>query len=99
MVLFRKKKRKKREPGDFMNAAVIMVLSTVFTFTVVWTIGFFIKGSEPATLITCFFAFMGIGGGCMAWIKNVKTKHGKKQEKKPAEPEEIVNEEDDGLEG
>lgn len=88
-----------------MNIAVVFVLVTVLAFTIVWTVGYFTTLGEPETLITCFFAFMGVEGGCMAWIKNVKTKEATKEQKKTeADPEEDQAEEaedieDDGPEG
>lgn len=103
----KKKRRRKKKKTSFMNVAVIFVLVTVLTFTIVWTVGFFHTQGEPETLIGCFFAFMGVEGGCMAWIKNVKTKEETKSEKKkedeaPAEEdqtEDIAEDEDDGPEG
>ena len=83
-----KRKRRRKKKTSFMNIAVVFVLMTVLAFTIVWTVGFFQTTSEPATLITCFFAFMGVEGGCMAWIKNVKTKESTKEEKKKIEEEQ-----------
>ena len=98
----KKKRRKPKKKTSFMNYAVLFVLLTVLTFTIVWTIGYFQTQGEPATLITCFFAFMGVEGGCMAWIKNVKTKENAKEEKRKAaegQIEEPVENFDDGAEG
>lgn len=88
----KRKKTRRKKKCSFMNIAVAFVLMTVFAFTIVWTIGFFHIGSEPATLITCFFAFMGVEGGCMAWIKNVKTK----ESTKTGRTEEKIQEQQDG---
>lgn len=89
-----RKKRRRKKKIQFMNMAVVFVLLTVLTFTIVWTVGFFTTQGEPATLITCFFAFMGVEGGCMAWIKNVKTKENVKEEKKKIAEEQATETED-----
>ena len=99
-MFFMKKRKRRKKNTSFMNIAVAFVLMTVLTFTAVWTVGYFITQGEPVTLITCFFAFMGVEGGCMAWIKNVKTKEVKKKpaEEQPIEDQPIEDIENDGAE-
>ena len=65
----------KKKPGQFMNRMVAVVMTAAILFTILMTVIFCIKENVPDTLITCFFAFIAAEGGCMAWIKNVKTKN------------------------
>lgn len=47
---------------------------SIYIFTMLMIVAFFVKGAVPDELIIAYFAFWGIEGGAMAWIKNCKTK-------------------------
>lgn len=55
---------------------------SIYIFTMLMVVTFLIKGAVPDELIIAYFAFWGIEGGAMAWIKNCKTKKKKSKENK-----------------
>ena len=57
------------------------MLFSVLIFTIVMIIVFCAKDAVPDELIIAFFAFWGVEGGAMAWIKNTDTKHQRKKKK------------------
>lgn len=59
----------------------ILVCMLVFLFIFVQEILFitYKTSVEPSVLITSVFAFCGIEGGLMAWIKTTKTKENNKE--------------------
>lgn len=58
----------------FSNKCVIAMFLSIYIFTMLMVVAFFVKGDVPDELIIAYFAFWGIEGGAMAWIKNCKTK-------------------------
>lgn len=91
----RRKKRKQKVSGQFMNRIVVCMILAALIFTVVMIIVFTRTGSEPSTLIENVFRFLSVEGGAMALIKSVKTVTKSKTEKiesnnqcEEAEPEE-----------
>lgn len=69
----------------FSKACVAMMFCSVFIFTMLMIILFSRYQAVPESLIAAFFAFWGVEGGALAWIKNVDTKHKKKKIKKKEE--------------
>ena len=65
----------------FSKACTALMLLSVLIFTIVMIIVFCAKDAVPDELIIAFFAFWGVEGGAMAWIKNTDTKHQKKKSK------------------
>lgn len=57
------------------------MLFSVLIFTIIMIIVFCVKDAVPDELIIAFFAFWGIEGGAMAWIKNTDTKNQRKKKK------------------
>lgn len=60
--------------GLFMKATITVMFIGLILFTIKVLHIFETVGSEPSTLITSVFAFCGIEGGALAWIRVVKTK-------------------------
>lgn len=58
------------------------MLLSVLIFTIIMIIVFCVKDSVPDELIIAFFAFWGVEGGAMAWIKNTDTKNLRKKSNK-----------------
>ena len=54
---------------------------SIYIFTMLMVVTFLIKGAVPDELIIAYFAFWGIEGGAMAWIKNCETKKKKSKSK------------------
>ena len=65
----------------FSKACVALMFTSVFAFTIVMIILFARFQSVPEPLVLSFFAFWGVEGGALAWIKNCDTKHKKKHKK------------------
>ena len=65
----------------FSKACTALMLLSVLIFTIVMIIVFCAKDAVPDELIIAFFAFWGVEGGAMAWIKNTDTKHQRKKKK------------------
>ena len=63
----------------FSKTCVAMMFTSVFVFTVVMIVLFAVYQAVPEPLVLSFFAFWGVEGGALAWIKNVDTKHKKKK--------------------
>lgn len=66
----------------FSKKCVIAMFLSIYIFTMLMVVAFFVKGDVPDELIIAFFAFWGAEGTAMAWIKNCKTKKSKSKEKK-----------------
>lgn len=64
---------------DFSKKILIAMLIFLFIFIQEILFITYKTGVEPSVLITSVFAFCGIEGGLMAWIKTIKTKHTKKE--------------------
>jgi hypothetical protein len=64
----------------FSKVALICMLLFLAAFIAVCLFIIYRTGNEPSTLITCVFAFCGVEGGLMAWIKTVKVKSKRKEE-------------------
>lgn len=58
----------------FSNKCVIAMFLSIYIFTMLMVVAFFVKGDVPEELIVPYFAFWGAEGTAMAWIKNCKTK-------------------------
>lgn len=67
--------------GKFSKACVRLMFASIFAFTIAMVILFARYQSVPEPLIVAFFAFWGVEGGAMAWIKNCETKHKTKKKK------------------
>lgn len=71
-----------QEPQQLPNKGRFskLILKSMFIFLMVFTMAVlyvsYKTGSEPSTLVTCVFAFCGAEGGCLAWIKTIKSKNG-----------------------
>lgn len=65
----------------FSKLCTALMLASVLIFTIIMIIVFCAKDAVPDELIIAFFAFWGVEGGAMAWIKNTDTKHQKKKKK------------------
>ena len=65
----------------FSKACVAMMFISVYIFTIAMIILYAVYQSVPEPLILSFFAFWGVEGGALAWIKNVETRHKKKVKK------------------
>lgn len=63
-----------KQPTKFSNKCVIAMFLSIYIFTMLMVVTFLVKGAVPDELIIAYFAFWGIEGGAMAWIKNCKTK-------------------------
>lgn len=67
--------RKKKKKKEMSKVLVPMLLIFLLIFTIIMVIGFFVKGTEPSTLI------MSVYGACtgellaLAKIKTTKVKH------------------------
>ena len=67
---------------SFSNRCVIAMFISIHIFTTLMIVAFFVKGDVPEALIVPYFAFWGVEGGAMAWIKIWKTKKSKSKENK-----------------
>ena len=67
--------------GKFSKACVALMFTSVFVFTIVMIVLFVRFQAVPEPLILSFFAFWGVEGGALAWIRNCDTKHKKKRRK------------------
>ncbi len=65
----------------FSKKCVIAMFLSIYIFTMLMVVTFLVKGAVPDELIIAYFAFWGIEGGAMAWIKNVETKKKKSENK------------------
>lgn len=63
---------KKKNKGRFMKGTLI----SIFLFLIIYVIAnlfvFYHTSTEPSTLTTCVFAFCGLEGGLLGWIKTSK---------------------------
>lgn len=73
----------------FSEKCVALMFCSVFLFTIVMIVLFAVYQAVPEPLILSFFAFWGVEGGALAWIKNCKTKH--KKRKKPKDDKEVIS--------
>lgn len=58
----------------FSKRVVTAMFALVILFTLAVLFIFYRTGSEPSTLIACVFAFVGVEGGALAWIRVTKEK-------------------------
>lgn len=70
-----------KQPTKFSKKCVIAMFLSIYIFTMLMVVTFLVKGAVPDELIIAYFAFWGIEGGAMAWIKNCKTKKKKSESK------------------
>jgi hypothetical protein len=56
----------------FLKKAVVAMLASVFVFTALMIVTYYVKGAVPDTLVSEFFAFFKIEGGAMCLIKIVE---------------------------
>lgn len=49
-------------------------------FVIAMCVLFYKIGNEPGTLITCVFAFCGLEGGVLGWIKTSESKNNSKED-------------------
>ena len=71
----------------FSKMCTALMLLSVLIFTIIMIIVFCAKDAVPDELIIAFFAFWGVEGGAMAWIKNTDTKNIRKKKKAEKENE------------
>lgn len=64
----------------FSKKCVIAMFLSIYIFTMLMILTFLIKGDVPNELIIAYFAFWGIEGGALAWIKKLETKKSKSKE-------------------
>lgn len=62
--------------GRFSKAIILGMLLFLLLFVFLVLYLFKQTGNEPSTLISCVFAFCGVEGGALAWIKTIKSKNG-----------------------
>ena len=74
---------------QFSKWCVGLMFASVFAFTITMIVLFARYQAVPEPLILSFFAFWGVEGGALAWIKNCKTKH--KKRKKPKDDKEVIS--------
>ena len=77
--------KKKKEKMRFSKKIIILMFTTMLSFTALMIITYWVKGGVPDSLIEPFFAFFGIEGGALGIIKVSETlasKFEKKERKK-----------------
>ena len=74
---------------SFSKSCVILMFFSVFLFTALMIIIFCVKNAVPDQLVLCFFAFWGVEGGALAWIKRIKVQTKSKTAKKSSEKENV----------
>lgn len=80
----RPRERKKKRKAKFSKRVISGVLAAVGVFTAAVLAVFLVTGSEPSTLVACFFAFAGGEAGILGLLRHSENKYG---EKKPEIPE------------
>ena len=75
----------------FMKLCISGMFLSVLIFTIATFVVFCFTGSEPSSLIECFFGFFGIEGGAMAIIRSSET-IGDIFSKKPSDKKEETKE-------
>jgi len=63
----------------FNKKIILSMFLSVYIFIFIMIVLFTVKNSIPDSLVNAFFIWMGVEGGALAWIKNVDTKHIKKE--------------------
>lgn len=64
----------------FSKKLLVCMFLFLLLFIIAMCVLFFIKGNEPGTLISCVFAFCGLEGGVLGWIKTTESKNNKNNE-------------------
>ena len=59
----------------FSKKVLVSIFIFLLLFVITMCILFYKTGNEPATLISCVFAFCGIEGGVLGWIKISEVKN------------------------
>ncbi|GEM_PF-6827491 len=77
----------------FSKRIIITIFVFVALFVVAMTVTYWIMRDVPESLITAVSAMVTAEGGFLMLIKNVDTKHGKKDESETEESEENENDE------
>ena len=67
-------KVKQKKKGRFMKVTLILIFLFLLVYVGISLFLFYKTGSEPSTLTTCVFAFCGLEGGLLGWIKTSKNK-------------------------
>lgn len=58
----------------FSKKLLVCMFLFLFIFVVTILLLFYKTTNEPSTLITCVFAFCGLEGGILGWIKTSESK-------------------------
>ncbi len=61
----------------FSKKLLVCMFLFLLLFIIAMCILFYKTGNEPATLISCVFAFCGLEGGVLGWIKTNESKNSK----------------------
>lgn len=69
----------------FSKKLIVLICIFLLIFISIMAYLFYKTGNEPATLITCVFAFCGIEGGILGWIKTSEEKLKSKKEEEESE--------------
>ncbi len=61
----------------FSKKLIVYMFLFLLLFIIAMCLLFYKTGNEPATLISCVFAFCGLEGEVLVWIKTSKSKNSK----------------------
>lgn len=61
----------------FSKKLLVCMFLFLLLFVITICVLFYRIGNEPGTLITCVFAFCGLEGGVLGWIKTSESKNSK----------------------
>ena len=64
----------------FSKKLLVCMFLFLFLFVIAMCILFYKTGNEPGTLISCVFAFCGLEGGVLGWIKTNENKNSKEDD-------------------
>ncbi len=64
----------------FSKKLLVCMFLFLLVFVITMCVLFYKTGSEPSTLIGCVFAFCGLEGGVLGWIKTSESKNNSKED-------------------
>ncbi len=64
----------------FSKKLLVCMFLFLLLFVIAMCILFYKTGNEPGTLISCVFAFCGLEGGVLGWIKTNESKNNSKED-------------------
>lgn len=64
----------------FSKKLLVCMFLFLLLFIIAMCLLFYKTGNEPGTLISCVFAFCGLEGGVLGWIKTSENKNEKVEE-------------------